>query len=303
MSTPTVDAIIVTYNRPRFLAESLRAALEQTMPPRMLVVVDNSVPPIAQPVVDEIGGSATELVVLHPGANLGPAGGFAAGFRCLRDRLGDLDWVLFLDDDDPLPEPSVIERLLAALATAESGSVGGVALMGAVFRPALLLPAPVDLRNGGLVEVDWLHGWAAPMYRAEALAEVGGVRSELFFGLDELDLGIRLRRAGWQLYMAAGVYRSLPTPRKVIERPGRPRFHVEQPSGRDYYRVRNTVDIGLRYFRLRNVLLAITVRALLKPIANLPLHPRVAIRSLRQNIRAIIDGFRGRLGETFSLRD
>jgi hypothetical protein len=121
-------------------------------------------------------------------------------------------------------------------------------------------------------------------------------RPELFWGLDDVDAGLRLVRAGWRLYAAADVFLSLPTPPKALERPGRPRVRLEDPSPRDYYRFRNTVDIGLHYFGLWRVLAALMVRAVLKPIANLPAHPVIATRTLRQNIRAIIDGFRGRLG-------
>jgi rhamnosyltransferase len=304
VSSPIVDAILVTFDSSRPLAETCRSALGQTIPPRTLVVVDNNRSPVAPAVVNELGPSDTEVRVLHPGVNLGPAGGFTAGFEHLRENLGGLDWVLLLDDDDPLPAPDIVERLLKALdSPGPTERVGGIGLMGAVFRTRILLLASIELRPGGLIPVDSLHGWAAPLYRAAALEEVGCFRSELFWGLEELDLGIRLTRSGWRLYVAADVFRALPTPRKVVERPGLPRARLADPSPRDYYRIRNTVDIGLRYFGLANVLFAMTVRGLLKPTANLPFHPLAALRALRQNIRAIVDGFRGHLGERVSLRE
>src|SRR5215211_4500125 len=176
MSTPAVDAIIVTFERPESLVECLQSALAQTVSPRSLVVVDNGSPPLARSAIADAQPSSTDLRVLHPGANLGPAGGYSAGFAHLRERVGNLDWVLLLDDDDPLPAPDIVERLVDAGRAAE-GPVGGVGLMGAIFRPRLLLPAPIDVGAGGLVAVDSLHGWAAPLYRAAAVEQVGGFRS------------------------------------------------------------------------------------------------------------------------------
>jgi glycosyltransferase involved in cell wall biosynthesis len=298
-----VDAILVTFNRTQPLVEVCRSALDQSARLRTLVIVDNNEASLAAELVEELDRSATdtEIRVLHPGSNLGPAGGITAGFRYLRDRVGALDWVLLLDDDDPLPAPDIVERLLDAVGSAGADRVGGIALLGARFAPPLLLTRPIDPRPGGLIPVDSLHGWAAPLYRAAALEEVDCFRPELFWGLDDVDAGLRLVRADWRLYVAADVFLSLPALRKAVERPGRPRVRLADPSPRSYYKLRNTVDIGLRYFGLRYVLLAMIVRAVGKPIANLPVRPVIATRALRQNIRAIADGFRGRMGHGMRL--
>jgi glycosyltransferase involved in cell wall biosynthesis len=301
---PVVDAILVTFGRADSVIEVCRSALAQSTGLRTLLVVDNNETPRAADLVGELAsGTATDVRVLHPGRNLGPAGGIAAGFRELQRIAEPLEWVLMLDDDDPLPATDVVERELEALCSLGEDQSGGVALMGARFSPPLLLATPIDPRPGGLIPVDSLHGWAAPIYRAEALEEVGGFRPELFWGLEELDTGLRMGRSGWRLYVAADVFLALPTPGKQVARPGRPRARATDPSPRDYYRLRNSVDIGRRYFRRRHLALAIAVRAILKPLATLPLRPRVAIRALRQNVRAVVDGLRGDLGPKLSLRD
>ncbi len=222
------------------------------------------------------------------------------GFKCLREHERELGWVLLLDDDDPMPRNDIVERLLGAL-PGDASRVAGIALMGGRFSRHLLLPRPVDPASASLIEVDALFGWAAPLYRAAALAQVGGFRRELFWGFEELDLGLRLRRSGWALLAAAGVFRQLPTPTKAIERPGRPRWHVVDPTARQYYGLRNTLDIGRRYFTVTDVLLAALVRGIAKPLVSLPFHPRLALRSLRLNLRAISDALRGRLGRTLDL--
>lgn len=304
MAAPTVDAILVTFNRVEPLAASCRAALEQTAGLRTLIVVDNSPAPVAADVVAELGNGsgagATVTEVVHTGENLGPPGAHAVGLRRLREREERLDWVLLLDDDDPLPSPEVAERLLRSLPPEGADRIAGVALMGMRFvRPRLLLGGPVDVSGGGLVPADALLGWAAPLYRAGALDDVGGFRPELFWGDDDIELGLRLARNGWELRVAADVYRSLPVSDEKV--PGRPRLGIVPPAPRDYYGVRNRIHIGRRYFRARDVAGAITVRALLKPLLNLPRHPVLAARTLRLNARAVVDGLRGRLGRTVPL--
>jgi glycosyltransferase involved in cell wall biosynthesis len=298
--TPPLDAILVTFNRPTLLERTCRSALEQTVAPRTLVVVDNNATASAREALRGLQGQATDLHVLHSGENLGPAGGFAAGFEHLRRMKRELGWVLLLDDDDPLPRDDVAERLLEAL-PADVARVAGIALMGGRFSPRLLLPTPIDPDAGSLIAVDALFGWAAPLYRADAVEQVGGFRRELFWGFEELDLGLRLRRAGWTLQVAAEVFRRLPTPEKARERPGRPRVRVAEPSARQYYGLRNLLDIGRRYFGPGNVLLAAAVRGIAKPLVSIPFHPRRALRSLRLNVRAISDALRGRLGRTLDL--
>jgi hypothetical protein len=174
--------------------------------------------------------------------------------------------------------------------------------MGGRFSPRLLLPTPIDPASGSVIPVDSLFGWAAPIYRADAVHEVGGFRRELFWGFEELDLGLRLRRAGWTLQAAAEVFRQLPTPAKARERSGRPRLGVAEPTARQYYGLRNTLDIGRRYFAPSNVVAAAAVRGIAKPLASIPIRPRRALRCLRLNLRAISDALRGRLGRTLDLR-
>jgi len=308
MSAPAglaVDAILVTFNRTEELVASCRAALDQSVALRTLVVVDNSPTPTAAAALAELIESSdrppTRIEVLHPGANLGPPGAHDVGFAYLREEIGGLEWVLLLDDDDPLPATTVVEGLLDAVPADDGDRLGGVALMGMRFvRPGLLLGGPVDLEHDGLVAADALLGWAAPLYRATALEGAGGFRPALFWGDDDIELGLRLRRAGWRLVVAADAFRALDAMSDKV--PGRPRLGIVPPAPRDYYSLRNRIYIGRQYFPARSVAGAIVVRAFLKPAANLPLHPVLAARTVRLNARAVADGLRGRLGNTMELR-
>ncbi len=104
-----VVAVVVTWNRRELLRESLTAVLGQTTPPTAVVVVDNASTDETSTVVTTDFGSA-DLVVLS--RNTGGAGGFAAGLhRAIEHHAADLVWLL---DDDTVPEPDALQQLLDA---------------------------------------------------------------------------------------------------------------------------------------------------------------------------------------------
>ncbi len=99
-----VVAVVVTYNRlplVRRLVTRLRevAALDE------VVVVDNAS-------TDGTGDwleDQHDLVVRRLDRNRGGAGGFHEGLRLAMDRAADLAWLM---DDDGLPDPDCLDRLL-----------------------------------------------------------------------------------------------------------------------------------------------------------------------------------------------
>jgi GT2 family glycosyltransferase len=108
----TVSAVIPTKNRPALLAETVRALLAQTIVPDEVVVVDQSA-------TDEGRRAVTALVEAAPAATRPTLvyvwdhaiNGAAAARNAGLDRArGEI--VVFCDDD-VVPEPVVIERLLA----------------------------------------------------------------------------------------------------------------------------------------------------------------------------------------------
>jgi GT2 family glycosyltransferase len=129
---------------------------------------------------------------------------------------------------------------------------------------------------------------------------VGPFRPALFFSLDDLEFGLRLRRADWRLY----AYRP---PRSELWRAGRIkrtkrriglRIHLEEPDWRSYYSLRNLIHILRLHHRVGTAVRVTVVRGLLKPVVNLPVAPGRAVRNLRMNVRACGDAWRGRMGRT-----
>lgn len=107
-SEPRVVAVVVTWNRRDLLRLALGALHVQTRPVDQIVVIDNaSADGTSQMVRDDF--EAIDLVTLE--RNTGGAGGFAAGIEhALADHKPDLLWLM---DDDTVPEPTALEELLA----------------------------------------------------------------------------------------------------------------------------------------------------------------------------------------------
>jgi rhamnopyranosyl-N-acetylglucosaminyl-diphospho-decaprenol beta-1,3/1,4-galactofuranosyltransferase len=115
---PLVTAVIVTYNRRELLLEALAAVHRQNRPADTVIVIDNA----------SGDGSAAAVRSQFPGVllaeltrNCGGAGGFAYGISLALGGVagpglaepGEPD-LLWLMDDDTVPEPDALHALLAA---------------------------------------------------------------------------------------------------------------------------------------------------------------------------------------------
>jgi glycosyltransferase involved in cell wall biosynthesis len=95
----SVSAIITTYNRAQFLAETIEAVLAQTLRPMEIIVVDDGS-------TDETAELLAKYPVrAHRISNMGPSAARAAGLALARG-----DWIAFCDDDD-LWKPGYIEAM------------------------------------------------------------------------------------------------------------------------------------------------------------------------------------------------
>lgn len=118
MSTPDrprIVAVSVTFDRSALVARLVRAVASGTVLPDVLVVVDNASTDDTVAVLagleglpEGVGGEPWLQVVVQD-ANTGGAGGFARGLREATARDAELIWLM---DDDGVPAPDCLERLL-----------------------------------------------------------------------------------------------------------------------------------------------------------------------------------------------
>ncbi|HTZ25546.1 MAG TPA: glycosyltransferase [Streptosporangiaceae bacterium] len=105
---PRVVAVVVTYNRRDLLLEALAAVLAQTRPADAVIVVDNASTDGAAAAVRR---QFPSVQVAELARNTGGAGGFACGIALALDGSADLVWLM---DDDTVPEPGALQALLEA---------------------------------------------------------------------------------------------------------------------------------------------------------------------------------------------
>ena len=109
MGKNKIAAVVVTYNRLPLLKKCIERVRAQTTPCDILVVnnasTDGTTPWLAAQ------KTAGVLLARDTGENLGGAGGFNEGMRWAVEAGYDCLWLM---DDDCLPEPDALEKLLEA---------------------------------------------------------------------------------------------------------------------------------------------------------------------------------------------
>ena len=277
IGSPTVTAVVLTYDAPAAAAACVAAIREQTVPVRTILVVDNASSP---PVDATTLGDGT--VVVRNAENLGPAGGYAVGLTEFLVVGDDFAWVM---DDDCRPEA---DALAVTLAVADDGRTVAMSTM-------------VDRDTGVLSNT---HGWCGVLIPRVVVADVGVPDASLFWWTEDTEyMQWRIPRAGWDLVRSDA--------RVDV---GRTRESIAKPAWKYYYETRNQVHyrlhtqrvadrplprhlrFGVRAWRAARAFTKLGSRALLREHSGR--FPKFAMV-----LRGGVDGLRGRLGRTVPAGD
>ncbi|MDP9006628.1 MAG: glycosyltransferase family 2 protein [Actinomycetota bacterium] len=204
--TPRVDVVILTWNDGRLLDAAVASALGSVGVEVAVVVVDNGSEVPAVVADDE------RVVVLRNSHNRGVAAGRNQGVA-----VGVAPYVCFLDSDARLA-PDCLAALVGAIADDPRAALTAPVFAGqppeasAGVAPSLALKAAraLSLREtyhpvrgeGPSWDVDFAIG-ACQLVRREALEAVGGLDESYFYGPEDVDVCLRLRRAGWRVVQVA----------------------------------------------------------------------------------------------------
>lgn len=198
-----VTVIIVNWNSGELLSRCLDDLGQQILAPGRILVIDNG------STDDSIGltGKPAGVEINKTGTNLG----FAGGNNYALDMV-DTEFVALLNPD-AFPEPDWLEKLMAAAQTHPEtaafgsrlmmhGSDGLVDGLGDVYHISGLVWRQGHGRRFGSfdeapVEIFTPCAGAA-LYRTEAIRSVGGFDEDFFCYLEDIDLGFRLRLAGYR---------------------------------------------------------------------------------------------------------
>lgn len=309
---PQLHGALVTFRRPEDLGRTLERLADQTRHLDRLVVVDNDGDDAVAELVERFEGLvATEISYLAPAENTGPAGGYALAMTRLLEHCHDDDWIVLLDDDDPPYYENTFERVSAFAGEMHRADplVGGVGVSGGRFdfETGRVLRIGDD-ELGGAIVVDHVTGGGLPTYRVGAVREVGLPTPDLFFGFEELDYGLRMTEAGHALYADGEVWLArrlvkretgeLPPETVSARRARKSSLRLAEPSWRRYYSLRNLIYILRRRGHWWTAVRISLLRGILKPIVNIPVDPRRSWQYLSLGVRALRDGWLGRLGRT-----
>lgn len=157
---------------------------------------------------DQVRSRFPSVEVVSLTRNAGYAGAANAGVK----RLGAVDLILVITHECRLPRETVELLAQRTASRQDLGAVGpllvskragtidsaGGSLDRRLAASHRLRHAPLASAPEAPTEVDWLDG-AAIMIRRTAWDSVGGFDESYFLYGEDVDLGIRLRKAGWAI--------------------------------------------------------------------------------------------------------
>jgi len=191
---PKIAAIVVTFNRLTLLQECIQALRDQTRRPDEIIVVDNS----STDGTREWLNAQLDLTVVRQG-NLGSSGGQQTGIKTAYQKGYDWFWCM---DDDTIPSPDTLERLVAAspFGAMDTGCLSSLVLGedGNPFGSDYLLPTEsagwaTTVLNDRCIRVD-LAPFVSLLVRRKAVEEVGLPVKEFFLMRDDWEFTERISR-------------------------------------------------------------------------------------------------------------
>ena len=233
-------AFIVTFNRPKVVLETIKVILDQTQPPELIWVIDNS---NNRDTDFAIASLLDERVkYFHVGYNSGPAGAANIGLKLCADE--GIDWILWGDDNDPPFFSDTFEKLLSIRnANPFCGVLGSVGHFfdrkkGIIKRVQTRL-----LQKKEFIEVDYVAGGMAMIVNAAMVKEGVLPDPDLFFGFEELDFCLKAKRKGYSIIVHSGVFFRLREKHNRLEY-DRPFYKKKGNPVREYYSLRNLLFIS-----------------------------------------------------------
>jgi GT2 family glycosyltransferase len=185
------------------LIETIKKLLCQSIPPCCILVFDNGYQKESR---DRINDLNDRRISHHSiGYNAGPAGGAHYGMKLLFEN--GYDWVLWVDDDDPPKFDNLIEDLFEIVHQNDNEFLGMVGAVGERFdRKKGTIIRLKDKQLTGYLEVDTISGNMFPLISKRIFEKGILPNKNLFFGFEELDFGLSLKRAGFKILTSGSLH-------------------------------------------------------------------------------------------------
>jgi GT2 family glycosyltransferase len=239
-SAPLVAIVVVNWHRRDVTLDCLHALRALTYDRWLLVLVDNDSADFS---ADEVGALAPGGRYVRTGENLGFAGGSNLGLRAALETGASHVWFL---NNDAEPEPEALTELMAlAESDATIGVAGAKILSGSDPQRLDSIALDVNLGNGRIYltghdehdhgQYDQLRdpiavSGCAMLVRRAACEQLGGFDERYFAYLEDADLCLRARAAG---------YRVIAVPRARVRHQRATATQDRQSVSSLYYTARN----------------------------------------------------------------
>lgn len=265
----TLAVAIPTFRRNQQLIEVLESISSQSMQPSVVLVVDNSPEDGAQEAVAQCAKeSVFQIDYLSMSENLGPAGAFAAAVDALVRQPRGIEWMMCRGDDNPFDLIDAIECIHSFAKSVSHRRPAAIGITGVRYNPRTARAQRVtvdELLSCKAVDVDFIPGAGTPTYYIPTLAKRAiNFDSGLFFGSEELDIGLRLKSAGELLLVDAVAdygFRQRTGRLELDRRSPEPGRRIS--SWRSYFDHRNRFWIARRHARATAVI-KLALRYLIK---------------------------------------
>lgn len=246
---PNVSVVVLSYNRPAYLAEALASVRAQTFEPCEVTVIDNPSP--ASEEVARVLGRFAGFKLFRSSVNLGYAAGMNRGLELSsgeytliteddivldRDCLGHLVEYAEANPETGLSGPLIYNKsegtIRCAAGDFELGGVYRIKIHGAGERDEGQFPHPV--------QVTYIDG-AVMFARTDFWRRLGGFRAEFFMYGESVELCAKVAKTGKHLTLVPGA--------KV--------YHFEPPPGANsspeftFHRYKNFFALYLLHARAR----------------------------------------------------
>jgi GT2 family glycosyltransferase len=243
---PAVSVVIPNWNGRRWLGQCLDALAAQELAPAEVIVVDNG----------SEDGSVAYLRSVHPSVSLLELGSNTGFAHAANRGLGhaDNELVAFVNTDVALA-PDWLARMSRAL-LADPSAAAAACKMLSLSDPAVVYDAGDILRRDGACEQRgrfmrddgrWDRSGevfgacaGAALYRRSIVQSLGGFDERYFAYLEDVDLALAIRRAGWRCRYEPA----------VALHAGEGSSH-QLRGGHEFFVARNTVLLVAKWFPFR----------------------------------------------------
>lgn len=290
-------AFVMTYERTAVLGDTLAKILSQTLPPEKILVVDCGETFDTQHLIESMNNPQIEYHRI--GYNAGPAGAAKIGLKRLASE--GYNWIYWGDDDDPPLFPDTFEILFGLIdeQPIKPGIVGAVGHYFNVRRGEIDRVPDEELKRIKTIKIDSIAGNQSMIVNAQVVAAGVLPEEKLFFGFEELDFCLKVKKAGFDLLVSTTLFLQSRVRLGKVNYT-RPRYIVkeERQLKRQYYSTRNILSIlkARKYYRAYAYQL---VKAIGKSFYGFRYGLKYGYTNFRMIEMGILHSFMGRYGKYF----